>query len=362
MVNARGGPDMSEKPLRSICWDGDAVAILDQRLLPERIRVIRCTTTAQVVQAIKQMAIRGAPAAGIAGAMALALGARRIRAADATTFRRKFLDLCQQVKSARPTGNNLLWAVEKIHAVVVENTAVDRRELTNLIRQTADAILAEDVRVNQAIGAWGAKLVPPCARILTYCNTGSLATAGYGTALGIIRAAHTLDPKIHVYACETRPFLQGSRLTALELQQDRIPFTLITDNAAGYMMRRGKVDLLLVGADRIAANGDVANKIGTYTLAILAHTHNVPFYVAAPRSTIDPSLGDGDGIQIEQRDPKEITHLMGRALAPAGTAACNPAFDITPHQYITGIVTEVGILRKPFRRAIRKALQAREAC
>ena len=352
---------MTDEPLHAIYWDGDAIAILDQRLLPDRIRVIRCTTAAQVVQAIKQMAIRGAPAVGIAGAMALALGVRRMRGTDAETFRRKFMGLCQQVKSARPTGNNLPWAVEKIHAVVVENAAADWRDLSVLIRQTADAIAAEDVRVNDAIGAWGAKIVPQRAHILTYCNTGSLATGGYGTALGIIRAAHALDPEIHVFACETRPFLQGARLTAYELKHDRIPFTLITDNAAGCLMRLGKVDLVLVGADRIAANGDVANKIGTYTLAVLAHTHNVPFYVAAPRSTIDPSLSDGHGIQIEERDPKEITHLMGRVLAPAGTTAWNPAFDITPYQYITGIVTEVGVLRKPLRRAIRKALQARES-
>ena len=361
MADLRGRPDRVQEPLRAICWDRDVVAILDQRLLPGRIRIIRCTTAAQVVQAIKRMAIRGAPAVGIAGAMALALGARRIQATDAQTFRRKFHHLCQQVKSARPTGNNLSWAVQKIHAVVVENADADSRDLSVLIRQMADAILSNDVRVNHAIGALGAKIVPQRARILTYCNTGSLATAEYGTALGIIRAAHALDPEIHVFACETRPFLQGARLTAYELKHDRIPFTLITDNAAGYLMRLGKVDLVLVGADRIAANGDVANKIGTYTLAVLAHTHNVPFYVAAPRSTIDPSVSDGHGIQIEERDPKEITHIMGRALAPAGTAAWNPAFDITPYQYITGIVTEVGVLRKPLRRAIRKALETLES-
>jgi methylthioribose-1-phosphate isomerase len=353
-----GKPGRTDAPLQAIYWDGDAVAILDQRLLPDRFRVIRCTTAAQVVQAIKKMAIRGAPAIGIAGAMALALEARRIRAADAQTFRRKFPQLCQQVKSARPTGNNLSWAVEKIHAVVVENANAEWCDLSALIQKTADAIAAEDVRVNHAIGAWGANIVPQRARILTYCNTGSLATGGYGTALGIIRAAYARDPEIHVYACETRPFLQGARLTAYELKHDHIPFTLIADNAAGCLMRQGKVELVLVGADRIAANGDVANKIGTYTLAILAHTHNVPFYVAAPRSTIDPSLSNGGGIQIEERDAEEITHIMGRAVAPAGTVACNPAFDITPCQYITGIVTEAGILRKPFRQAIRKALQA----
>lgn len=349
---------MPEKWLPPIYWEGEAVAILDQRVLPEREKEIRCVTPGQVITAITTMAIRGAPAVGVAGAMALALGARNLKETDPKTFKKKFAALCEKVKNARPTGNNLSWAVERIHSVVVENPTASVSELQAKIRAMADRILAEDIADNQAIGFHGRQIVPPGARILTYCNAGALATADYGTALGVIRAAFATDPSLHVYACETRPFLQGSRLTVYELKRAGIPVTLITDNAVGSVMRQQKVDLVVVGADRIAANGDTANKIGTYMVAVLAYRHDVPFYIAAPRSTIDPGIADGHAIPIEQRDPREVTHFRGRRVAPAGVSALNPAFDVTPHSLITGIITEVGILRKPFGRAIRKAMEA----
>jgi methylthioribose-1-phosphate isomerase len=347
-----------QRPLRPLFWDGDTVIILDQRLLPRQEKTIRCTTANQVLQAIRTMAIRGAPAVGLAGAMALALGAEQLPAADPQTFRRKFVRLCQQVRAARPTGRNLGWAVERIYQVVAENPEADVFTLRTLVRQCADRLVEEDLRVNRLIGSVGAAIVPRGAAVLTYCNTGYLATGGYGTALGIIRSACAADPSIQIYVCETRPFLQGARLTAYELLHESIPATLIADNAAGALLYQKKVDLVLVGADCIAANGDVANKIGTYTLAALAHLHQVPFYVAAPRSTIDAHLPDGQAIPIEERDPRELTHFRGHPVAAEGVAVWNPAFDITPHRYLTGIVTEVGILTKPFRGAVQKALKA----
>jgi methylthioribose-1-phosphate isomerase len=349
---------MTQQWFPPIYWDGDAVAILDQRILPRREVVLRCTTPQQVVNAIKTMAIRGAPAIGVAGAMALALGARSILAADTQTFRTKFVRLCQQVRTARPTANNLAWAVERVYSVLVENPQAQVEDLQRLIREKSDEILQEDVTTNVQIGNWGAKVISRGARVLTYCNAGALATADYGTAVGVIRSAFESDPSLHVYACETRPFLQGARLTSLELHRAGIPVTLITDNAAGSLMQKNQIDVVVVGADRIAANGDTANKIGTYTMAVLARTHDIPFYVAAPRSTIDPSISSGAEIPIEQRSPKEVTHLFGKAIAPEGVQALNPAFDVTPHKYISGIITEVGILTKPFSKAIRKALEA----
>ncbi|MHC1727773.1 MAG: S-methyl-5-thioribose-1-phosphate isomerase [Syntrophobacteraceae bacterium] len=348
---------MPEQWLPPIYWDKDAVAILDQRILPHQEKVIRCTTPDQVIKTIKTMAIRGAPAVGVAGALALVLGARSIKTVEPKEFRRRFTHICQKVREARPTGANLGWAVQRVYSVVVENPKADIPELQKLIRREADNILAEDVAVNQQIGKWGREVVPKGARILTYCNAGALATADYGTAVGVIRAAYGKDPTIQVYSCETRPFLQGARLTVYELMRAGIPVTLITDNAVGSLMSQGKIDLAVVGADRIAANGDTANKIGTYMVAVLARTHEVPFYVAAPRSTIDPGLPDGSGIPIEQRDPKEVTHLFGKQIAPDGANALNPAFDVTPHKYISGIITEIGVLRKPFGKAIRKALE-----
>lgn len=348
---------MSRQWMPPIYRDGDAVAILDQRILPHQEKTILCTKPDQVIRAIKTMAIRGAPAVGVAGAFALALGADTIQSTSVAEFRRKFSQLCQKVKEARPTGANLGWAVERIYSVVVENPKASISELKELINKQADAILTEDVAANCEIGRWGREVVPGGARILTYCNAGALATADYGTAVGVIRAAFEQDPGVQVYSCETRPFLQGARLTSYELVKASIPVTLITDNAVGSLMTHGKIDMVVVGADRIAANGDTANKIGTYMVAVLAKTHDIPFYVAAPRSTIDPTLPDGSGIPIEQRDASEVTHFCGRRVAPEGVAALNPAFDVTPNKYITGIITEVGVLRKPFGKAIRKALE-----
>ncbi|NLI81590.1 MAG: S-methyl-5-thioribose-1-phosphate isomerase [Deltaproteobacteria bacterium] len=349
---------MAKQWFPPIYWDGDAVALLDQRLLPHKEVVLRCTTPQQIVQAIKKMAIRGAPAVGVAGAMALALGARAIQAADTQTFHSKFVRLCHQVRNARPTGNNLSWAVERVYTVVAENGKEDVPTLRRLIWEMADTIRREDVEANLAIGSWGREIIPQGARILTYCNAGALATADYGTAVGVIRSAHESDPSVQVISCETRPFLQGSRLTVYELMKSGIPVTLVTDNAVGTLMQQKKIDVVVVGADRIAANGDTANKIGTYMVAVLAATHNIPFYVAAPRSTIDATLADGSLIPIEQRDPREVTHLNGRPMAPAGATAVNPAFDVTPAKYISGIITEVGIVRKPYGKTIRQALQA----
>lgn len=349
---------MPEKWLPPIYWDGDAVAILDQRILPHRERIIRCTNPYQVISAIRTMAIRGAPAVGVAGALALALGAQNIKTSDPNIFRRKFSALCDKVKVARPTGNNLSWAVERVYSVLVENPNTTVSELQARIRRMADGILAKDVIDNQTIGLHGRQIIPRSGRILTYCNAGALATADYGTAVGVIRSAYAEDPSIQVYACETRPFLQGSRLTAYELVRAGIPVTLITDNSVGSLMQQHKVDVVVVGADRIAANGDTANKIGTYTIAVLARQHNVPFFIAAPRSTIDPTISDGQAIPIEQRNQREVTHFHGRPVAPDGIRVLNPAFDVTPNNFITGIITEMGILRKPFGKAIRRALEA----
>ena len=348
---------MPEQWMPPIFWDGDAVAILDQRILPHKEKFLRCTTPEQVIAAIKSMAIRGAPAVGVAGALALALGAGLLRTGNPREFRRGFSRLCNKVKEARPTGANLGWAVERVYSIVVENSGADIAELQRLIRAEADDILSEDIAVNLQMGKYGREIVPKAARILTYCNAGALATADYGTAVGVIRAAFESDPSISVISCETRPILQGARLTVFELMKAGIPVTLITDNAVGSLWAQRKIDLVVVGADRIAANGDTANKIGTYMVAVLAKTHDIPFYIAAPRSTMDPGLPDGSGIPIEQRDPKEVTHICGKQVAPDGVSALNPAFDVTPNKYISGIITEVGVLKKPFAKAIRKALQ-----
>jgi methylthioribose-1-phosphate isomerase len=350
---------MPENSLRPIYWDGDAVAIVDQRVLPHKDKVLLCTKPQQVINAIKNMSIRGAPAVGMAGAMAMALGAQQIGDEDLRAFRRKFDRLRQRVETARPTGYNLVWAVEQVYSVLVENEYGSVDELRGLIRQKVDSLIESDIADNKAIGAWGKEIIPKGARVLTYCNAGALATADYGTALGVIRAAFEVDSTVQAYACETRPFLQGCRLTAYELIHEKIPTTLITDNSVGSLMQQKKVDVVVVGADRIAANGDVANKIGTYMVAVLAKTNDVPFYVAAPRSTIDPGISDGGAIPIEERDPKEITHFCGRLVAPKDAIAYNPAFDVTPHKYVTGIITEVGILRKPLKNSIRKALQSK---
>ena len=332
--------------------------MIDQRKLPFKESFVVCKTPAQVIDAIRKMVIRGAPAIGVAAAMGLALGARRIRTQNRVTFERRFQQICEQMANARPTASNLFWAIQGMQKVIADHPRGSVEELKQLLRHKADEVLVEDQAINRAIGQHGQVVVPDGATVLTHCNAGALATAGYGTALGVVRAAWETGKNIQVLADETRPFLQGSGLTAWELQQDNIPVTLITDNMAGYLMSQGKVQLIVVGADRIAANGDVANKIGTYSLAVLAQENGVPFYVAAPLSTVDLSVATGKDIPIEERDPSEVTHSAGRAIAPPGVGAWNPAFDVTPNRFINGIITEKGIARKPYQKVLKALKEA----
>ncbi len=325
--------------------------MVDQRKLPASEVYVTCKSVNDVAKAIKTMVIRGAPAIGVAAAMGLALGAARSRATGTKQFATEFQRHCDLLAGTRPTAVNLFWAIERMKRTFSDGALAGESvaQLTARLRVEADRIHDEDVASCRAIGALGAGLVPQEARILTHCNAGALATAGYGTALGVVRGAVAAGRKVRVLADETRPFLQGARLTAWELVKDGIDTTVITDNMAGAMMRAGNVDLVVVGADRIAANGDTANKIGTYSVAVLAKEHNIPFYVAAPSSTIDPSTRDGDAIPIEERDPREVTHVGSHQLAPEGAGVRNPSFDITPHKYITAIITERGVFRPPFK-------------
>jgi methylthioribose-1-phosphate isomerase len=336
--------------LPTIEWQGDAVVMIDQRKLPATEVYVSCKTAAEVAKAIKTMVIRGAPAIGVAAAMGIAMGMRRSTATGTKQFTTEFQKTCDMMAATRPTAVNLFWAIEKMKHVFAEaaqgGCSVD--EIKQRLEAEARRIHDEDVESCRTMGAHGAALVPQDARILTHCNAGALATAGYGTALGVIRAAAEQGKKVAVLADETRPFLQGARLTAWELVKDGIDTTVITDNMAGSMMRLGNVDLVVVGADRIAANGDVANKIGTYGVAVLAKEHNIPFYVAAPISTVDLHTPDGSSIPIEERNDKEVTHVGSSRLTPEGAHIRNPAFDVTPHKYVTAIITERGIARAPY--------------
>ena len=317
--------------VQALRWKEDALDLLDQRLLPERIEYVTCCTAAEVARAIRDMVVRGAPAIGCAAAFGVALEARRGGSLDAALA---------VLAQSRPTAVNLFWALDRMMA------ARAAKGLAALERE-ALAIFDEDIEVNRAIGRHGAELVPDGARIMTHCNAGALATAGHGTALGVVRSARDAGKKISVIANETRPYLQGARLTAWEMLQEKIPVTLVTDNMAGHLMSRGEVDLVIVGADRVAANGDAANKIGTYTLAVLAERHGIPFYVAAPLSTFDPSIADGSEIPIEERGADEVTGYRGMRWAPAGVAVRNPAFDVTPAELISGLICEKGVVRSP---------------
>jgi methylthioribose-1-phosphate isomerase len=327
----------------TIEWIDGRVRILDQSRLPREVVFIECQDYKAVATAIKDLKIRGAPAIGIAAAMGLALGARSIRAKQRQDFLKQFLSMCDVMAATRPTAVNLFWAIERMKKVVHHHTDNDLRRLQDRLVQEAINILQEDIEMNRAIGRFGADFIRSGNTVLTHCNAGALATGGHGTALGIIRTAREQGKKLNVLVDETRPVLQGARLTAWELVQEGIPAILITDNMAGSFMKKGMVHLCIVGADRIAANGDAANKIGTYSLAVLAKHHNIPFYVAAPTSSIDFDLPTGDKIPIEERNPAEVTHVLGQTqIAPEGVGVANPAFDVTPAEYITAIITEKG--------------------
>jgi methylthioribose-1-phosphate isomerase len=345
--------------LPTIEWKDGAVVMVDQRKLPASEVYVTCKTAQDVAKAIKTMVIRGAPAIGVAAAMGLALGMRRSTATGTKQFTTEFQKLCDLLGATRPTAVNLFWAIERMKktfaAAAHGGCSVD--ELKQRLEAEAQKIHDEDVASCKTMGAHGATLVPDTARILTHCNAGALATAGYGTALGVIRAAAEAGKKVAVLADETRPFLQGARLTAWELVKDGIDTTVITDNMAGAMMRLGHVDLVVVGADRIAANGDVANKIGTYSVAVLAKEHGIPFYVAAPISTVDLDTLDGSGIPIEERNDREVTHVGSSRLTPQGARIRNPAFDVTPSKYVTAIITERGIARAPYAESLAELVR-----
>lgn len=336
--------------LPTIAWHEDNIVMVDQRKLPAAEIYVTCKTVNDVAKAIRNMIIRGAPAIGVCAAMGLALGARRSKATGTKQFTTEFQRNCELLAATRPTAVNLFWAIERMKQAFAQGALGGEsvEQLQDRLRREADRIHDEDVASCRAIGRNGAELVPAEARILTHCNAGALATAGYGTALGVIRGAVEAGRKVRVLADETRPFLQGARLTAWELVKDGIDTTVITDNMAGAIMRGGEIDLVVVGADRIAANGDTANKIGTYSVAVLAKEHGIPFYVAAPWSTIDLSTRDGSAIPIEERNPREVTHVGATQLAPEGAHVRNPSFDVTPAKYVTAIITERGIYRPPF--------------
>jgi methylthioribose-1-phosphate isomerase len=325
--------------------------MIDQTRLPLHEEYVTCRTFDDVAAAIRNMVIRGAPAIGVAAAMGVALGVLR---ADERDLDAQVERICETLAQTRPTAVNLFWALDRMRKLYQSLRGRPIAEIRERLAAEAQQIRLDDIAINQAIGRHGAELVPDGKTVLTHCNAGALATAGYGTALGVIRAAVEAGKKVDVFADETRPFLQGARLTVWELQQDHIPATLITDNMAGHFLKSGRIGCVVVGADRIAANGDVANKIGTYSVAVLAKENNVPFFVAAPVSTLDLTLPSGDQIPIERRPDAEVTHVFGTAVAPEGTPVENPAFDVTPHRYITAIITERGVARPPYTEALRK--------
>jgi methylthioribose-1-phosphate isomerase len=344
-------------PVETLRWRDGRLELIDQRLLPGRFEYVICTSAAEVAVAIRAMAVRGAPAIGCAAAFGVALEAQREKHRAPAQFADSMEVAFRTLAESRPTAVNLFWALERMRSVLGAQAA-DPKAAAQRLTEAALALFQADLETNRAIGRAGAALVPDGARILTHCNTGALATAGHGTALGVVRSARDAGKRLSVIASETRPYLQGARLTAWELTQERIPVTLITDSTAGHLMSRGKVDLVIVGADRIAANGDVANKIGTYTLAVLAERHRVPFYVAAPLSTIDTSIADGSSIPIEERGAAEVTGFAGVRWAPEGIAVANPAFDVTPAALVSALFTEKGVVERPDAAKIR-ALFAR---
>ncbi|HUN59910.1 MAG TPA: S-methyl-5-thioribose-1-phosphate isomerase [Candidatus Binataceae bacterium] len=335
--------------VKTIEWRGGAVRMIDQRLLPGRevVRIYR--DYRGVAEAIRTMVIRGAPAIGVAAAMGVALGLKNYNGARA---KKRFDTVAAALRATRPTAVNLAWALERMRQVLDSSLEMDSAKLFRRMIDEAVSIHDEDIAANRRLGENGATLLDSSSVVLTHCNAGALATAGYGTALGVVRAAREAGKQIEVFADETRPFLQGARLTAWELHKDGIPVTVIADNMAGSLLASGKIDCVIVGTDRTAANGDVANKIGTYPLAVLAHRHSVPFYVAAPLSSIDMDCASGAEIPIEQRDAREVSEFAGRAITPKGVKVFNPAFDVTPAELVTAIITERGVARKPYRRSL----------
>src|SRR6202790_351527 len=326
--------------IQTLEWTNAGIVFIDQTKLPTEEVYVTCTTHEQVADVIRNMVVRGAPAIGVAAAMGIALGVKNSKARNGAGLKKDFDQICEAIRQTRPTAVNLFWAIRRMTEKFESLRARPIVQIQQSLVEEAQRMHAEDIAANQAMGRHGATLMPSSGGVLTHCNAGALATAGYGTALGVIRAAVEAGKKIHVFADETRPFLQGSRLTAWELMKDGIPTTVISDNMAGAMMKQGKIGAIVVGADRVAANGDVANKIGTYTVAVLAKENNIPFFVAAPISTLDLSLASGDEIPLEQRSPAEVTHVFGHQVAPTGTAVQNPAFDVTPFRYVTATITK----------------------
>lgn len=340
--------------IKTLEWTDAGVRFIDQTKLPTEETYVTCTSYEEVANAIRTMIVRGAPAIGVAAAMGVALGVRDSQARDHAELRRDLDHISEVLAATRPTAVNLFWGIGRMRDKFEQVGALPIPRIQKELVSEAQRMLVEDIAANEAMGRHGAVLLPSSGGVLTHCNAGALATCGYGTALGVIRAAVDSGKKLHMFVDETRPFLQGSRLTAWELMKDHIPTTLISDNMAGSMMQQGKIDAVIVGADRIAANGDVANKIGTYTVAVLAKEHGIPFYVAAPFSTVDLATADGSQIPIEQRSSREVTHLAGKQIAPDGVDVENPAFDVTPNAYVTAIITERGVARKPYAEALRQ--------
>lgn len=336
----------------TVTWEDGTVVMIDQRRLPNEEVFVRCRNHTEVGAAIKDMVIRGAPAIGVAAALGLALGARNTTS-EGSTLRTEWDDMCSLLAATRPTAVNLFWAIERMRQRFDGLAETGGDTLRSALLKEALAVQAEDVAACRRMGDLGAELLPNGARVLTHCNAGALATAGYGTALGVVRSAAREGRLDHVFADETRPYLQGARLTAWELDQDQIPVTVITDNMSGHMMAQGEVNAVVVGSDRIAANGDVANKIGTYSVAILAKEHGIPFYVAAPVSTFDLATPTGADIPIEERSAEEVSQFAGQQVTPRGVAVRHPAFDVTPHTYVTAIVCEKGVARPPYTESLR---------
>jgi methylthioribose-1-phosphate isomerase len=341
---------------KTLEWKKGRLYLLDQTKLPLNETYVGCSTYQEVARAIKNMIVRGAPAIGVAAAFGVVLGIRQFKYGTRVALRKHLDGVTQALISTRPTAVNLVWAVERMRRLAFQKMGGGFQILREELEKEALRILEEDLKANREIGRQGQVLIPDGVSVLTYCNAGALATAGYGTALGVIRAAQGAGKRIHVYVGETRPLLQGARLTTWELKKDRIPCTLIADNMAGWLMAQGKIHLAITGADRIAANGDAANKIGTYSMALLCRAHRLPFYVAAPISTIDLSTARGEKIPIEERASSEVTTLRGKRMAPHAVKAYNPAFDVTPHRFISAIITERGIVQNPYRLNLKKVL------